>query len=223
MHKAYSLQKAVVLLLAFVGCLIAARYWYSGERRFFFLVWNLFLAWVPFTASIFFEKLNRAVWWKQAALFAVWLLFFPNTLYVVTDLIHLKETGKAPLWYDAMLLFSAAVAGLILGYISLSKAEFFLMNRFGKKAAALLSVALLLLGSFGVYLGRFLRWNSWDVIQNPFALLFQIAHRVVYPLQHGRTWGTTFLFFTFFGLLWFVIKKMPGYLAGHQLDKMQKN
>jgi uncharacterized membrane protein len=221
MHTVYSLQKSVLLLLAFIGGLIAARYLYTGEHRFFFLVWNLFLAWLPFTISILFEKLNRAVWWKQAALFAAWLLFFPNTLYVVTDLIHLKETGKAPLWYDAVLLFGAAVAGLILGFISLVKAELFLMTRFSRKITERITVALLFLGSFGVYLGRFLRWNSWDIVQDPVVLLFQIAHRVVYPLQHIRTWGTTFLLFTFFGLLWFFIKKMPGYLTGHHYNKLQ--
>lgn len=221
MKNALSFQKTALLPLAFTGCLIAARYVYSGEYRFFFLVWNLFLAWLPFTVSFLFVKLHRAAWWKQSAVFAVWLLFFPNTLYVVTDLIHLKETGMAPLWYDAIVLFTAALAGLMMGFISLTKAELFLMNLFSQRTAALLAVALLLLGSFGVYLGRFLRWNSWDIIQDPFTLLYQVAHRFIFPFQHGRTWATTFLLFTFFGLLWFLIKKMPGYLTGHHYKKLQ--
>jgi uncharacterized membrane protein len=221
MKTVLPLQKTILLLLAFIGCLIMARWVYSREFRFFFLVWNLFLAWVPFTLSIFFEPLNRAAWWKQVVVFAVWLLFFPNALYIVTDLIHLKETAGVPLWYDAVLLFAAALAGLIMAFISLVKAEYFLMNRFSKKTAEAVALLLLLPASFGVYLGRFLRWNSWDIIQDPFTLLYQVAHRFVYPFQHGRTWGTTFLLFTFFGLLWILVKKMPGYLTGHQYNQLQ--
>lgn len=206
MKTTLSLQKTVLLLLAFIGCLIAARFVYSGQYRFFFLVWNLFLAWLPFTISTLFEKLNKSAWYKQAVAFVTWLVFFPNSLYVFTDLIHLKQAAGVPLWYDAVLLFAAALAGLIMAFISLYKTELFLANRFGKRKAEFISVALLLAGSFGVYLGRFLRFNSWDVIQDPVALLYQIAHRFVFPFQHGKTWGTTFLFFTFFGLLWFFIK-----------------
>lgn len=205
-----NIHKTVLLQIAFVSMLIACRMVYSGQYRFVFLIWNLFLAWLPFAISFLFNKpfLNKP--WKQWLLFAWWLLFFPNALYIITDLIHLEETGKVPLWYDALLLFAAAITGLIMAFVSLYKAEMFLHSCFKKKAVQPLIILILLLGSFGVYLGRFLRWNSWDVVTNPLGLFYEIAHRLIFPFQHTKTWGITGMLTIFLYLLWLSVKKIPG-------------
>ncbi len=210
MIKEFSAQKIVFLLLFFIGAMIAVRFLYSGEHRFLFLIWNLFLAWLPLIISTVFEKFNNAAVWKQALVFVVWLLFFPNSIYIITDLVHLKETGEAPLWYDALLLFAAAVTGLVMAFISLYNAETFLQSRFNNKVVQVQVIIILLLGSFGVYLGRFLRWNSWDVLTNPFSLFYQIIQRFIYPFQHSRTWSVTFTLAAFLYLLWLAVKKIPG-------------
>lgn len=211
MKTASSFQNILLLLLGFIGSLIAVRFLYSGEYRFLFLVWNLFLAWVPLAISGGLKN-PKQHWTKQMALFTVWLLFFPNGLYVVTDLIHLHSKSTVPLWFDAVLLFAAAITSLIMAFASLRNIEFFLLNRFPEKAVQLMIMTILFLGSFGVYLGRFLRWNSWDIINSPVELMGQIAQRLLFPFEHGRTWGTTLVLTVFFYLLWLIIKKMPGHL-----------
>jgi uncharacterized membrane protein len=204
-----SIHNVILLQLAFVGLLIAARVAYSGQIRFVFLIWNLFLAWLPLAISMLFAKPVSTV--KHWILFACWLLFFPNALYIITDLIHLKETGGVPLWYDAILLFAAAITGLIAGLVSLHYAEKFLTKRFTHKTVQIIIAAIFFISSFGVYLGRFLRWNSWDVVTNPVGLFYEIAHRFVFPLQHYRTWGVTCILGIFLYLLWLLIKKIPGF------------
>ena len=133
---------------------------------------------------------------------------------MVTDLIHIQHESPVPTWFDALLLFSSAVFGLLLAFISLYRVERFLSSIIiNTKLQASFILLILFLGSFGVYLGRFLRWNSWDIISNPFQLLRSIAHRVLCPFDHMQTWGITILFTVFFYLLYLTIKKLPDYLS----------
>ena len=145
--------------------------------------------------------------------FCSWLIFFPNALYIVTDLIHLEQESKVPKWFDAVLIFSSSVVGLMMAFISLHRAEKYLQQLFKRKIVAMLVGLLLFLGSFGVYLGRFLRWNSWDILSNPFQLIPSIAQLIISPLEHFETWGITFMLTALFYLLYIAIKKMPGYLS----------
>lgn len=198
---------------AFIGLLIAVRIFYTGSKLYLFLVWNIFLAWIPFIISSLFIKMDDKPKWKAVLLFCCWLAFFPNALYIVTDLIHIDLESPVPKWFDALLLFSAAVLGLILAFISLYRVEKFLSKMVSKKFQTPLIILILFLGSFGVYLGRFLRWNSWDIISNPFNLLLAIGNRIVFPFDHLRTWSVTVVFTVFFYLLYVTIKKLPGYLG----------
>jgi uncharacterized membrane protein len=178
-----------------------------------FLVWNIFLAWLPFIISSFFIKLKDKIKWKSAMVFFCWLAFFPNALYIVTDLIHIQHESPVPKWFDALLLFSSAVLGLLFAFISLYRVERFLKKSVNRKIQAILVPGILFLGSFGVYLGRFLRWNSWDIISNPFQLLLSIGYRVISPFDHIQTWGITLIFSVFFYLLYVLTKKLPGYVS----------
>jgi uncharacterized membrane protein len=211
MNTTFSFQKALFAFLGFIGLLIAVRIFYTGSTLYLFLVWNIFLAWIPFALSNLFDKLSEKAGWKQGLTFCCWLAFFPNALYIVTDLIHLEIESRVPKWFDAVLLFSASVAGLMMAFISLYRAEAYFENtRLGRFKPVLIFL-ILFLGSFGVYLGRFLRWNSWDIISNPFKLMLSIGHRIISPFDHVQTWTVTGTLTIFFYLLYLSVKKMPGY------------
>jgi uncharacterized membrane protein len=207
-----SFQKILWAFFAFIGGLILIRFIYTGKPAFIFLVWNLFLAWIPFTISERFKKINKADPWKQVLTLLSWLLFFPNALYIVTDLIHLEQETSVPKWYDAVLLFSSAAIGVVMAFVSLLRVENYLGLKFNQRVTGVVIFCILFLGSFGVYLGRFLRWNSWDIISNPFTLLSSVGQRFIFPLQYLQTWGTTVILTTTFYLLYLVIKKLPGYI-----------
>lgn len=211
MQKAISFDVLLVLFCAFIAVLIGARMIYTGTGHFLFLVWNIFLAAIPYLVSKYgLRPENRA--FSTWLVLAAWLLFFPNALYIVTDLVHLQIPGLMPKWYDAILLFSASILGLILGFASLHKVERSLLQLYKPGRVSVLIFLFLFLGSFGVYLGRFMRWNSWDIVADPLGLISGILHRLVYPFEHGRTWGITFVLTGLFYLLYTTIKKMPGYL-----------
>lgn len=161
---------------------MTARYLFTGKLYYLFLVWNIFLAWIPFVISSRFEKVKHSNGRIQAILFCCWLAFFPNALYIVTDLIHLGKESNVPKWFDAVLLFSSSVVGLMMAFISLYRVELFLKGRVHQKLHAVLIMLILFMGSFGVYLGRFLRWNSWDIVTNPLQLFVSIGERIYSPL-----------------------------------------
>ncbi len=158
---------------------------------FLFLAWNLFLAWIPYLFALILE---RKAWrgsslWQLLPIFCCWLLFFPNAPYIVTDLLHLQHRPPLPLWYDLLVLFSFAWTGLMLGFLSLLKVHRVLDVQIGKKMGWLVVLASIGLTGFGVYLGRFLRWNSWDIVTQPLALFQDIGRVLSQPLLHLNTFG----------------------------------
>lgn len=213
MKTGLSFQKILFVFFAFIGLLLAVRCVFTGELYYLFLVWNIFLAWIPFLISGWFEKVKLNNKWIQAILFCCWLAFFPNALYIVTDLIHLDKASNVPKWFDAVLLFSSSIVGLMMAFISLYRVELFLKARVYHKLHAVLIVLILFMGSFGVYLGRFLRWNSWDIVSNPLQLFVSIGERIIFPFHHVQTWSVTIILTIFFYLLYISIKKLPGYLS----------
>ena len=213
MNRALSFQKVLLAFFAFIGLLLFVRILFSGQLNYLFLVWNIFLAWIPFFISSSFRRIVNDSKWKQLFIFSCWLVFFPNALYIITDLVHLELKSTVPKWFDAILLFSSSVVGLMMAFISLYRVEKYLHELFGRKIVTGLIIMILFLGSFGVYLGRFLRWNSWDIISNPFQLVLSIGYRIFFPFDHLQTWGITGILTILFYLLYFSIKKLPGYLS----------
>lgn len=204
-----SFSKILLAFFVFIGLMIAVRFFYSGHG-FVFLIWNLFLAWIPFAVSTLFKKMAYAPKWKQVLVFSGWLIFFPNALYIVTDLIHLDLETNIPKWFDAVLLFTSSVTGLIMAFVSLHRVEKYLAQQFNNKKVHVIMTGILFISSFGVYLGRFLRWNSWDVISNPVSLLFSIAKRLIFPLEYIQAWGITIMLTTLFYLLYHAIRCQDG-------------
>lgn len=157
------------LLVASVLCvgLHEARVDETGSSYYRFLIWNLFLAWVPLgLAALAYARARRRLDALVWLLLVPWLLFFPNAPYLLTDFIHLGD-GPAPLWYDALMLSAFAWTGLMLGFGSLYLVQTILRRAFGAAVAWLCVAGALALASVGVFIGRFVRFNSWDALLHP--------------------------------------------------------
>ncbi len=178
--------------------LIVARWSYTGQPAYLFLVWNLFLAWVPWVCAVPLAAIpSRAMHrWKLLPLFCTWLAFLPNAPYLVTDLLHLRPRAGVPLWFDAALLFVFAWTGCLLGFLSLTAVHGRLEAWLGRTVGWLFVAGVSLLSGFGIYLGRFPRWNSWDIITRPEQLLSDVMARLLNPTGHPRTMVVTLLFAT---------------------------
>jgi uncharacterized membrane protein len=152
------------------------------------LVWNLFLAWIPFVlALVLYDGARRGASAKTlVALGAAWLLFLPNAPYIVTDVKWLGEYAGGRLWYDAALIGAAAGMGLVLGFVSLYLVQVVVAGRFGHVAGWALAWTALALSGVGVYLGRFQRWNSWEVVTEPTTIVGQLVRAALDPLAHTR-------------------------------------
>ena len=184
------------------------RFIYTDTKVFLFLNWNLFLAFVPWAVTsitILRPSIQR---YKITIiiLLAVWLLFFPNAPYILTDLFHLRLKSSMPKWFDLILILSFAWTGLVFGFLSLWDIEGILAKSLSQIWISLISVSLLFIGSFGIYLGRYLRWNSWDIIGEPFNLLYDIADRLINPFDHPRTWGVTIFMGIFLNMIYWTFR-----------------
>lgn len=191
--------------------LVAVRMHYTSRITFVFLLWNIFLALVPYFIStllaLYHHRVRRAAWlWLP---FAVWLCFFPNAPYILTDLFHLRQRPDAPFWYDLALILFFAWNGLMLGYASLMDMQAIFSERFRPWVGWVISVGTLSLAGFGIYLGRYLRWNSWDVVSSPTGLLHDIATRVLNPMAHPQAYGVTILFSTFLLVGYVLLLQFP--------------
>ena len=165
------------LLFASVACwsMIAVRGYVGDQGSVAFMSWNLLLAWIPLLLAFvtYAAQTTRFRW--RGLLFAgcavTWFFFFPNAPYIITDFIHL-DVGIPPamLWLDLFIIASSAWTGLCLGYVSLCLMQEIVAARSGRMVGWVFVLGMLILGSLGVYMGRFLRWNSWDVLRHPFGL-----------------------------------------------------
>ena len=191
-----------------------ARAWYTGNMVFFFLNWNLLLAWIPLGCALLLWRHGRLRRLNLEALLlcAVWLLFFPNAPYIVSDLMHLDTRPPAPLWFDAVMLFSFAWNGLLVGFLSLWLVQQAVSGWFGRTAGWLMATAALAAAGFGVYLGRFERWNSWDLVVDPLGLAHNVARQILHPLAQPRTLAVTALFASFLLIAYLTLALTPAVL-----------
>ncbi|MCB9309854.1 MAG: DUF1361 domain-containing protein [Lewinellaceae bacterium] len=184
------------------------RFLYTGSRTFLFLNWNLFLAFIPWALTsmvIIWPELQKS----RITLFVLlcaWMLFFPNAPYILTDLFHLRLNSSMPIWFDLVLILSFAWTGLLFGFLSLWDIERILQKFMNRSKVIIVSFVLLVIGSFGVYLGRFLRWNSWDVLTEPHGLIYDIGDRFIHPIEHPRAWGMTILMGIFLNMIYLSFK-----------------
>jgi uncharacterized membrane protein len=195
-HHFYPLLLSSTLAIG----LWAGRSWVWEPRIFRFLVWNLFLAWLPYLWSLWALSIHRRQpgrWWLLLLPGTLWLLFFPNAPYLVTDLMHLRSDPPVPLWYDSGMLISFAWAGCFLAVASLSVMHRIIRDYTGRALSWLMVLGMLALCGLGIYVGRFLRWNSWDIFLYPTDVISDIAQRLAHPLSNLQTYGVTLLFAAF--------------------------
>jgi uncharacterized membrane protein len=139
---------------------------------------------------------------------AVWLLFIPNSFYIITDLFHFTHIRSAPQWFDLLLIFSFAWNGILCGIISLRRVEIILSILKGNGFSLFLIFVVMWLSAFGIYIGRYLRFNSWDVITDPFTLAGEIADMIFHPFDNMWEWGMITSYSVFMTLLYFSVKKL---------------
>jgi uncharacterized membrane protein len=202
--RAETAMPMLALTFASAACvaLVAARIVWTHNVRYTFLVWNLGLAWLPLIFALLAGEVDRSGGrrdWRFAGLAAAWLLFFPNAPYIFTDLIHLTHSFSRHFWVDLSLVLLCALTGLVLGFVSLYLMQAVVTRRFGRVAGWIFSLAVAGLAGFGTYLGRFLRFNSWDVVARPVALSKSIGAWVVNPASHssGLAFAVLFAIFLF--------------------------
>jgi uncharacterized membrane protein len=167
--------------------LVEYRIHHTGNSLYQFLVWNLFLAWVPLGIALAaFHRARSRVDIVAGGLLVLWLLFFPNAPYMLTDFIHLGTSTLVPVWYDALMLSSFAWTALLLGFTSLYLVQMVVRRVVGPLWSWVGVACALALASFGVYLGRFVRFNSWDALIRPGRVADVIRNQLENPLQHPR-------------------------------------
>jgi uncharacterized membrane protein len=176
-----------------------------------FLLWNLILAWLPLIFGIWLLARLRDHPWSSPGnvlLTFLWLGFLPNAFYMVSDLIHLNVSGQISILFDAVLFVSFIWNGFLLGYASLYMIHRELRHRLPAIRADAWIGVVLLLCSFAIYLGRYLRWSSWDVLINPAGVLFDVSDPFVNPTAHPQAFTTTVMFFVLLSSI---------YVVGYQL------
>lgn len=212
------------LLAGTILCLLGTHYIReeTGRYLYTFLGWNMFLAWLPvlfsFLLDVYVEQnksrqlLNSFI---VICLGILWLLFYPNAAYLITDLIHPVAQYIKPsdilmkkdmlFWVHLLSFFLAAVIGILLSYFSLYTVHCLVRNIYGKVTGWLFAIIVLLLSSFGIYVGRFVRWDSWDMLTQPFKLIQETIEMLTTATQLNHIMGFSFLIFccTMFGY-WFL-------------------
>lgn len=217
--RRWSRRRLVTLGVLGVGSLYAlamlwARWAYAGHTGFRFLQWNLFLAWLPLVFALWLDERERRGAGRLMLLGATlaWLIFWPNAPYLLTDFVHLRHRPPVPVWYDLLMLGAFAWNGLVLGFASLAIFHRVAASRFGPVRGWGLVASASFLAGFGIYLGRFERWNTWDLLARPFDLLASVAAPVLNPFGNERVWAVTlsiggFLFLAYAALA--VLRPMP--------------
>jgi uncharacterized membrane protein len=192
------------VLLSVLRCM------YTGTLAFLFLNWNLFLAALPLGFAFAFSKLKsnkRITHLMKIILLLLWLFFFPNALYILTDFVHLGGySWIVPKWFDFIQILSYSLCGLYYALASIRIMENCLKTRISPLKLRVYTIIVFYLSSFGIYLGRFLRWNSWDLFTRPHLILADVASLFTNPATNARAWVFTILLGTVLNLFYFTWK-----------------
>jgi uncharacterized membrane protein len=206
----FTLSQWLLIALVFSLSLLAIRIIKTGYLSYGFLAWNLFLAYVPYFISEWLSKHPQmlASRVKLIAIVFIWILFMPNSFYILTDLFHLNNMSKGDSWYDLTLILSFAWNGILFGILSIYKMELLLKKAKGKFIAAFIIYVVMWLNAFGIYIGRFLRFNSWDIFINPFSLISGIVEIIFNPYDYRYVWAMCFCFAFFMAILYYTTKRL---------------
>ncbi|WP_276499988.1 DUF1361 domain-containing protein [Terrimonas pollutisoli] len=186
-----TIQDLLLISCGFSCLLLIGRAAATGLITYAFLLWNLFLAFVPYGITQWLS--GQSPLWKSKPKLIItilgWLVFIPNSFYIITDLFHLDTFDSAPKWFDLLLLFSFAWNGLLLGILSVRTLEKIIEAAWGRDFSSTMLVVVMWLNAFGIYIGRYLRFNSWDIIAQPFSLFSEMFEVIFHPIKNKMEWG----------------------------------
>ncbi|ASV29288.1 DUF1361 domain-containing protein [Maribacter cobaltidurans] len=205
------------LSIAFALLGLLVRIQLTNSLFYFFLVWNLFLAGIPFLITELLKRFHRLQIAKPLMVvsFLLWLLFLPNSPYIITDLIHLNNKHSYILWLDLFLIFVFALNGLLLGLLSMMEMSKILQEKLGRTTTKYILFNVCLLSGYGIYLGRFLRFNSWDIITQPITLLIKLLESIKDP----KVWLFSLLFGGFIWILFIFFQSVGSSGTSQKLIK----
>lgn len=211
------IDRLLILSTLFSLGLVLVRIIRTGHLTFLSLSWNLFLAWIPclLTRTLAGQSNPRPRPWIFWTIFSLWLLFIPNSFYILTDLYHLEDGENdflVPLWYDLILIVSFAWNGLVMGILSLRRMEKLMEVQVRLKYEVLFIFPVMGLNGLGVYIGRYLRFNSWDLFLNPFELIRDIGHILVHPIEYRMAWSMIFCFSALLTFMYLTLKRIATHL-----------
>lgn len=195
-----NIPKSVISLTILAVVLNILRVIIWGKMSLIYILWNILLAFIPFFISFILlslskeKKLNKIIFIVG---FILWMLFIPNAPYIVTDFIHLGEIRSVPMIYDVFLIFSSASVGLMLGFHSFFHIEQIIKTKYSPRVTSLIMGLIMIIISFGIYLGRFMRFNSWDVFVNHTSLIKNIWKIFSQSTTNIEVYLYTGLFFFF--------------------------
>ncbi len=220
-------QRAALLALVFASgvCLamLASRAVFARNSDLGFYPWNLVLAWIPFLLArrIYALRASRSPrYGLLAACVVLWFFFLPNAPYIVTDLVHLKTRPPVPKWFDLVMMVSFAWTGLCLGYLALYLLQEVVRSWLGRRWGWGFVGVMLALSSFGIYLGRFQRWNSWDVLTRPYGLASDVVQRLGFA-GRAEMFAFSATFFAF-SLLTYATLFALTHLHGHPAQESRR-
>jgi uncharacterized membrane protein len=205
-----TMHQWLLISCGFSCLLLTARIIVTGYSTYLFLTWNLFLAFVPYAIAqwLYTHSWVASSKWKLTFVLLLWLSFVPNTFYIITDLFHLEHFDSAPKWFDLLLIFSFAWNGILLGIVSVRKTEKVLEVVIGSKFSLFIIFIVMWLNAFGIYIGRYLRYNSWDIIMQPFSLFREMFQLMFHPLANKMEWGMIGVYAIFMTVFYLTVKKL---------------
>lgn len=151
------------------------------------------MAMIPFLISIYLSAAKQLKKTKLYFLLLLWLLFLPNAPYLLTDFIHLRLSPLEWIAFDSLMIAVFAITGITFYVLSIKEIETVLFNNFKKEIVLKFIAILPFLASFGMYLGRVLRWNSWDILHNPQNIFTDVFAIVIHPFANIDAWLFTVL------------------------------
>lgn len=198
-----NIPKSVISLTILAVILNVLRVIIWGKMSLIYILWNILLAFIPFFISFILLSLSKEKKLSKIIFivgFILWMLFIPNAPYIVTDFIHLGEIRSVPMIYDVFLIFSSASVGLMLGFHSFFHIEQIIKTKYSPRVTSLIMSLIMIIISFGIYLGRFMRFNSWDVFVNHTSLIKNVWKIFSQSTANTEVYLYTGLFFFFLSL-----------------------
>jgi uncharacterized membrane protein len=220
--KRSEIERLLVASTVFSCTLVLLRVFRAHSTIFMFMIWNLFLAYIPYALSTWLTARKNRSGNPQSsqkpilniAIATAWLLFIPNTFYILTDLFHLvdRQHPRIPEWFDLILIFSFAWNGLLLGILSVRQMEKLLPGK-NELRNNVFIISIMALSALGVYTGRYLRYNSWDVLSNPFHLTADMLDMIAHPLHYGQAWSMIVCYTILLTFIYTMLKKLSTALS----------